>query len=257
MFENGKKLFKCLQIVAVFANRQCLRSRISGILGLEAKNMARTIVIGDIHGCFDELNLLFQTLVLQASDRVVAVGDLITKGTKNKEVLDLFMTDSRLSSVLGNHDLALLRFWRGERKTLKSSQQLVYNELKAHEKRYSDYLGSLPFMIDLGTHLVVHAGVRPGIALEEQSQDDLTELRTLGADRTSREGLPWYEVYDSNKVVLFGHWPAAEPRRASHAIGLDTGCVYGNHLTAYIIESDEFISVPAYRAYDLPNSQAR
>lgn len=219
--------------------------------------MARTIVIGDIHGCFDELNLLFQALAIQPTDRVVAVGDLITKGPKNKEVLDLFMTDSRLSSVLGNHDLALLQFWRGERTTLKSSQQQVYNELRADEKQYCDYLGSLPFMIDLGTHLVVHAGVRPGIALAEQSPDDLTELRTLGEDRTSREGIPWYEVYDSDQVVLFGHWPAAEPRRACHAIGLDTGCVYGNHLTAYIIESDAFVSVPAYRAYDLPKFQAR
>lgn len=219
--------------------------------------MARTIVIGDIHGCFDELILLFQRLALRASDRVVAVGDLITKGPKNKEVLDLFMTDPRLSSVLGNHDLALLRFWRGERKALKSSQQRVYDLLKAQEKLYCDYLGSLPFMIDLGSHLVVHAGVRPGIALEEQSHDDLTELRTLGADPTSREGLPWYEVYDSNKVVLFGHWPSPEPRRARHAIGLDTGCVYGNKLTAYILESDEFISVPAYRAYDLPKRSQR
>lgn len=216
--------------------------------------MSRTIVIGDIHGCFDELILLIQKIDLQANDRVVAVGDLIVKGDKNRAVLELFISDARLTSVLGNHDLALLRFWRGEAVDLTSSQQRAYTELRSGERRYCDYLSSLPFLIDLGSHLVVHAGLRPGIAPENQSQEDLTELRTLGPDRTSRTGIPWYEVYNDNKVVMFGHWPAVEPRRSKYAIGLDTGCVYGNCLTAYVIETDEFVSVPANRAYDPPKT---
>lgn len=60
--------------------------------------MARTIVIGDIHGCFDELTDLLRVIDLQADDRVIAVGDLITKGPKNKEVLDLFLSDKRFAS---------------------------------------------------------------------------------------------------------------------------------------------------------------
>ncbi len=214
--------------------------------------MSRTIVIGDIHGCFDELMTLMERSSLRADDRVVAVGDLVVKGNKNKEVLRLFLNDPRFSSVLGNHDLALLRFWRGESHSLKPSQMKAHDELKAEESRYRDYLGSLPLMIDLGSHLVVHAGVRPGVPLESQSQDDLTELRTLGEDRTSKVGIPWYEVYEGEKVVLFGHWPTSEPRRTKHAIGLDTGCVYGNRLTAYIIETGDFVSVPAKRTYDQP-----
>ncbi len=105
-------------------------------------------------------------------------------------------------------------------------------------------------MIDLGSHAVVHAGVRPGIALSQQSPNDLMELRTLGADRTSREGIPWYEVYDDTKVILFGHWPYPKPRIAKRAIGLDTGCVYGHRLTGYVVETGEFIDVPAREAYD-------
>jgi hypothetical protein len=115
----------------------------------------------------------------------------------------------------------------------------------------------LPFTIDLGSHLIVHAGVRPGVALDAQSPEDLTELRTLGEDRTSREGVSWYEVYDGEKTVLFGHWPALEPRRATRAKGLDTGCVYGNRLTAYILETGEFLSVGARRAYALPRQKLR
>lgn len=211
--------------------------------------MPRTIIVGDIHGCYDELMELLARVNLGTDDRVVAVGDLITKGEKNREVLDLFIDDRRFSTVIGNHDLALLRYWQGEPIKLKSSQKKLRSLFQADEPRYGSYLNSLPYIIDLGSHLVVHAGVRPGVSLDEQSVDDLTQLRTLGADRTSRQGVPWYEVYQGEKIVLFGHWPAPEPRRARSAIGLDTGCVYGYRLTAYVIEMDEFVSVPARQAY--------
>jgi hypothetical protein len=213
----------------------------------------RTIVVGDIHGCFDELMALTEKLGLRPNDRVVSVGDLIVKGEKNLEVLDLFIEDERFSSVLGNHDRALRRYWRGEGNALKESQEKVRAELAAgDEARYSNFIQSLPLMIDLGTHVVVHAGVRPGVALDNQAIEDLTELRTLGEDRTLREGVPWYERYDGEKVVLFGHWPAPSPRLGPQAIGLDTGCVYGYDLTAYIIETAEFVSVRARRVYEEP-----
>ena len=215
--------------------------------------MTRTIVIGDIHGCYDELVSLLEKVGLATSDRVVAVGDLIVKGPKNAEVLDLFSSDDRFSSVIGNHDLAILRFWRGEVSELKKSQERARTELESGRERYAAYLSSLPFVIDLGSHAVVHAGVRRGIELSEQAPEDLTELRTLGPDRTSREGTPWYEVYDDAKVILFGHWPNAIPRRGTHAIGLDTGCVYGYQLTAYIIETGEFAQVQARQTYDALN----
>jgi hypothetical protein len=213
----------------------------------------RTIVVGDIHGCYDELRDLLDKAALGSQDRVVSVGDLVVKGEKNREVLDLFMEDERFSAVLGNHDRALQRYWRGEGVALKESQERARAELAAAgETRYSAYIQSLPLTIDLGSHLVVHAGVRPGVALAAQSVEDLTELRTLGGDRTDREGVPWYERYDGEQTVLFGHWPAPEPRRGPHALGLDTGCVYGFQLTAYVIETGEFLSVQARRAYEEP-----
>lgn len=216
--------------------------------------MSRTVVVGDIHGCYDELLALVERAGLGESDRLISVGDLVTKGEKSREVLDLFSRDARLSAVIGNHDRALLEYWKGERgeKDLKPAQKRCANELKEGCERYTAFLETLPGYIDLGSHVVVHAGLRPGVALEEQSLDDLTGLRTLGADRESRTGTPWYELYDDDKTALFGHWPAAAPRRGPRAIGLDTGCVYGYKLTAYVIETGEFHSVPALRAYDEP-----
>ena len=68
--------------------------------------MSRTIVVGDLHGCYDELIELLQSVSFTQEDRVVCVGDLVTKGPKNREVLDLFMNDARFRTVIGNHDLA-------------------------------------------------------------------------------------------------------------------------------------------------------
>jgi hypothetical protein len=211
--------------------------------------MGRTIVIGDIHGCFDELCDLLKLVELRTDDRVIAVGDLITKGPKNGEVLDLFIKDDRLSSVIGNHDRALRQYWRGEPLRLSREQRITARQLESQHERYSAYLRSLPFTINLGSHLVVHAGVRPGVPLRRQMASDLTELRTMGANPSRRKGVPWYEVYRGKRIVLFGHWPAKAPRLAPFAIGLDTGCVYGGRLTGYIIESNEFVSVPARGEY--------
>ena len=211
---------------------------------------SRTIVVGDIHGCYDELMALLEVAKFSKADRLVCVGDLITKGPKNREVLQLFMSDPRFSSVIGNHDLALRRRWLGEKIEMKRAQKETHKELKKQKGDYLPYLCTLPFTIDLGAHLVVHAGLRPNVELHSQTSGDMTEMRTLGKHRESNKGTPWYDVYDGEKIVLFGHWPAPEPRRGKKAIGLDTGCVYGYQLTGYIIETGEFLSVTAKRAYD-------
>jgi len=209
----------------------------------------RTIVIGDIHGCFEELQDLLRVVELRTDDRVIAVGDLIVKGPQNREVLDRFIDDDRFSAVIGNHDRAIRQYWRGEPLRLTKEQKVTVAELESDRESYSAYLRSLPFTINLGSHLIVHAGVRPGVPLRRQMSSDLTEMRTMGANPSSRRGVPWFDVYRGRRVVLFGHWPAKAPRMAPRALGLDTGCVYGGRLTAYIIELNQFVSVVARRAY--------
>src|SRR5256886_7433996 len=166
--------------------------------------MRRTIVIGDLHGCFDELKDLIDLIGLRRDDRVVAVGDLIVKGPKNREVLDLFIQDKRFSAVIGNHDRKLRQHWRGEPTRLTKEQKATLVQLDGQRQCYFDFLRSLPFTIDLGSHLVVHAGVRPGVPLRRQMTSDLTEIRTMGANPSSRRGIPWYTVYrgrDRKSVV--------------------------------------------------------
>src|SRR6185436_3906417 len=135
---------------------------------------SRTIVVGDIHGCYDELMKLMDKVELQKSDRVISVGDLIAKGPKSREVLDLFINDPRFSSVIGNHDLALRRRWNGEDVELKGSDKETHKELKGEKDIYVPFLNQLPFVIELDTHLVVHAGLRPYFVLYSQTTGDLT-----------------------------------------------------------------------------------
>ena len=87
------------------------------------------MVIGDIHGCYDELTMLLERARFSLDDKVVAVGDLTVKGPKSRQVLSLFYSDSRFSSVVGNHDLALVRFWKGGTSKLKASQESTFVEL--------------------------------------------------------------------------------------------------------------------------------
>jgi serine/threonine protein phosphatase 1 len=210
--------------------------------------MPRTLIIGDIHGCFEELSALLDLFEPNPDDRVIAVGDLTVKGPKSREVLDLFMADDRFSSVIGNHDYALVKHFRQGHK-LKASQTKVFDQLQIHDDRYLKFLESLPFWLDFAGGLVVHAGLRPGVELVNQNEDDLTELRTLGSDRTDRTGTPWYQEY-IGPMVVFGHWPSPEPRRGRFALGIDSGCVYGYELTGFIPESGEFLKVSALQAYD-------
>src|SRR5258708_19295689 len=141
--------------------------------------MGRTIVIGDIHGCFDELQDLLRVVELRTDDRVIAVGDLIVKGPRNREVLDRFIEDARFSSVIGNHDRALRQYWRGEPIRLTKEQRATAMQVESQRQRYSAYLSSLPFTMNLGSHLVVHAGVRPAVPLLRQMSNDFTDLQTL------------------------------------------------------------------------------
>src|SRR5258706_2855659 len=189
--------------------------------------MGRTIVIGDIHGCFEELQDLLRVVELRTDDRVIAVGDLIVKGPQNREVLDRFIKDERFSAVIGNHDRAIRQYWRGEPPRLTKQQKVTVAELESDRERCSAYLRSLPFTINLGSHLIVHAGIRPGVPLRRQMSSDLTEMRTMGANPSSRRGVPWFDVYRGRRVVLFGHWPAKTPRVGRRALGLGTCFVYG------------------------------
>ena len=241
-----------------------------------------TWVVGDIHGCSEELERLVEHLHLASGDRFVSCGDLFHRGPDPVGVMRI-LRELRAPFVLGNHELAVLRrigvaphsVAREDRPPLRTRFPALDEEdldgdghtfcrvepehraevlafLQGHSGfflRRADIEGAERTR-DEREWCVVHAGVAPGRSLEESSVRELTSLRRL----ESRGNPWWYEEYDGPELVLFGHTPSALPRihtvrGRTLAIGLDTGCVYGGKLTAYSPELDEFRAVSARRAY--------
>jgi serine/threonine protein phosphatase 1 len=187
----------------------------------------RVYVVGDVHGCLPALEGLLGELDPAGDDLVVFVGDLVRKGPDSAGVLDLVRSRPNFLSVRGNNEEKLLR---GE-KTLPS---LDDEDLR--------YLESLPVAITWDDAAVLHGGLDPYKPLEEHTAEEIQNIAELD------DGF-WWESYTGPGRVFFGHKPLADPVVGPHAVGLDTGCVYGNALTAYDCVADRLMSVPPERTY--------
>jgi len=183
-------------------------------------------VVGDIHGSRAALESLLATLGLGADDLVVFVGDLVRKGPDSPGVVDLVRGDDRLVSIRGNNE-----------------QKIVRGDKDPEWLRGGDraYFASLPVAISFEDAVVVHGGVDPERPLSDHSIEDLLTMRAPHG--SGYDGPFWYEDYDGPYRVFFGHTVHERPIERDHAVGLDTGCVYGGQLTAYDYRRGGFVTV--------------
>lgn len=226
-----------------------------------ASTLDPTILIGDVHGCVDELERLLKLLRVGRQERLVLVGDLVAKGPDSQGVVACAREYGALG-VRGNHDEAVLRYLRALRADLeppktKSGHRLVASQLHPEDEQYLEALPTWLRLPELNT-LVVHAGLVPGIAPEAQAPKNLLTMRTIRPDGSASskldEGRPWAELWQGPEQVVFGHDALSGLQRHPFATGLDTGCVYGNELTALILPEGRLVSVPARRAYQELNA---
>ena len=208
--------------------------------------------IGDIHGCADKLSRLLGRLPLdRAHDTLVVLGDYLDRGPAARQVLDqlceLRAQGVHLVALMGNHeyllqeyhksgDQALLPYLRrlGLEETLASYGGASLAELTALSflpPAHRAFLDALLPYWETEEYLFVHAGLRAGVPLAEQSLADLCEVREPFLS----------EEHDYGKRVVFGHTPFATPLITPHKIGIDTGAAYGHLLTA--------VELPALRFY--------
>lgn len=212
--------------------------------------MPRTVIIGDVHGCSDELEELLAKVGVSEGDRVVFVGDLVARGPDSRGVLALARKVSALV-VRGNHEHKLIRH-RASRDSLSAMHQRVAASLSPRD--WAD-LDAMPFYADLPEHgvRVVHGGVDPSLPLERQDPEMLLTLRTFANGRPSdKHGDElWGKSYGGPTHVVFGHNAQPEPQLHPFATGLDTACVYGGRLTALVLREGEKVPPIGERALSL------
>ena len=224
--------------------------------------MQRTIVVGDIHGCADELHALVRKSGWSRGERLVFVGDLVAKGPDSQGVI-AFAREAGALAVMGNHDAHVLRLRAIEQgrepddgRKAKPEHRQVLETLTAADWAY---LEALPLWLRLGPEragepdtVVVHAGVMPGVAIERQEREHLLTLRSFspeGEPTKKPKGTPWASLWAGPERIVFGHDAVRGLQEYPYATGLDTGCVYGGALTALVLPERNRISVRAREAY--------
>lgn len=227
--------------------------------------MRRSLFIGDVHSCADELSDLIDRAALVSGDRVFFTGDLLSRGPKPHEVLRLYRQLSAQAPV-GNHEQRLVDAHRARTRgekgpRLSPSHQAIVSELREEDW---ELLEALPLFVHVPEHgiVVAHAGVDPALPLSEQDPWVVTHIRSLNEHGKPSEkwGRLWAESYHGPAHVVFGHNARKTPQLHPFATGLDTGCVYGGRLTALVLpegsepppvadRGDALISVPARREY--------
>ena len=233
----------------------------------------RRIFIGDIQGCAQQLDELLAAVGLQSDDRLYCVGDLVNRGPDSLTVLRrLRQLDARI--VLGNHELYLLRRAR-KSKPCESGHPLAAILTASDRDELLLWLGGQPIMHVEEDIVMVHAGLHPDWTDLPTTADELNgALRThLDGDRDRRITFatevrhcdahgrrpaiddpppgppyePWDHFYRGVRLAVFGHWARRGLVIGPCVRGLDTGCVYGGVLTAWIAEDDRIVQVPGLR----------
>lgn len=227
--------------------------------------MRRTLFVGDVHSCADELLDLVDRAALVSGDRVFFTGDLLSRGPKPHEVLKLYRKLGGQAPV-GNHEQKLIEAHRarvsgGKPPRLGASHQAIVNELTPEDWLL---LESLPLFVEVPEHGVVmaHAGIDPSLPLSQQDPWVVTHVRSIDAEGKPSEkwGTMWAQNYQGPPHIVFGHNAKKTPQLHPHATGLDTGCVYGGRLTGMLLpegtepppvadRTDCLVSVPARAEY--------
>lgn len=210
----------------------------------------RLIVIGDVHGCLSELQSLVRQIDPRPEDRVILVGDLVNRGPDSAGVID-FAIEHRLRSVMGNHELRLLQARKNPKKAeLKAYDADTMAQLKKRHWRYIEAMPTTLYYPEWNV-IVAHGGFLPGTPWWKQKVDVVSRLQVITAKgkpakrSDDPQGQPWGQTWKGPELVIYGHTPRPDPEIDAYAIGIDTGCAYGNCLTACILPGRKIVQVPA------------
>jgi protein phosphatase len=235
-------------------------------------------IIGDVHGCFDELVALLAELGYEAQPggsyahaagrKLVFVGDLVDRGPKVPEVVRLVLETVKAGHafcVPGNHDVKFMRAIWGKNVQVKHGLAESLQQFEAYEQHYrgfsriaAEFIDSLVshYVFDDGKLVVAHAGMTE--EMQGRGSGRVREFALYGetTGETDDFGLPvrynWAADYRGRAIVVYGHTPVPEPEWLNRTINIDTGCVFGGKLTALRYPEKELVSIPAAQTYCEP-----
>ena len=235
-------------------------------------------IIGDIHGCADELETLLGVLGYENNGdnwhhpekrRVIFLGDLVDRGPRVVGVLRIVMAMCESENALcvpGNHDVKLLRHLSGKKVNIAHGLQETLDQFAAipeaeraeFEKRVAKFLDGLisHYVLDGGNLVVAHAGLKAELQGRASGAVRAFALYGETTGESDEFGLPirsdWAREYRGNAAVVYGHTPIPKIEWLNNTLNIDTGCVFGGSLTALRWPERDTVSVPASREYSAP-----
>ena len=208
----------------------------------------QTLLIGDIHGCFLELQTLLEKAALTQGDAIISLGDCVDRGPETPAVLKFFQDTPHARLLMGNHERKHVRGNRGEI-PLARSQQISKIQFGETYPEALEFMSRLPMFIDLPEALLVHGYFEPGLSNEQQTPMVICGHRSGEHYLQAHYERPWYELYDGDKPIVVGHQNYTGNDQPfvyrERVFGLDTSCVTGKALTGLLLPSFRFISVPS------------
>ncbi|MDJ0535113.1 MAG: metallophosphoesterase family protein [Xenococcaceae cyanobacterium MO_207.B15] len=195
----------------------------------------RRIIIGDVHGHYDTLIALMESISPNTNDQVYFLGDLIDRGPKSAKVVD-FVINNQFNCILGNHEKMLLDVVGNGQVSVELYQGWLYSGGHATVASYNskipqehiDWMKGLPLYLDLGDVWLVHAGLSPLMPLSEQNSEQFCWIRE------EFHSIP--EPYFADKLIITGHTitftlPGVKPGQIAVGngwLGIETGAYHHN-----------------------------
>jgi hypothetical protein len=211
---------------------------------LHLKEHKRVIIVGDVHGCDEELGILLDRCKFaHGEDSLVFVGDLVAKGPSSVDVVRRVMRLGALS-VRGNHEDNLIKSLRDKSSKFFGSKTYSFGSELTEEE--VSWVNDLPYTISIPeiNVIVVHAGLESNKSLSDQKLENMIRMRTLDKHGKASKEQPsenlklWAPSWPGPETVIFGHAAKQGLQQEEFALGIDTSCVYGKNLTAVIFQTN-------------------
>jgi serine/threonine protein phosphatase 1 len=206
----------------------------------------RTIVVGDIHGCYKELVELLDKAQLTEDDVLISLGDIVDRGVDSLKVYDFLKNRPNTIVLMGNHERKHLRG------TLSYSQEIVKLQFGDSYPEFLEWVSHRPYYYETENAILVHAAVENGIPIEQQTEEVLCGCTAGEKHLEKRYGNTyWAELYTGVKPVVFGHRVIGDHPLIieGKVYGIDTGACHGGRLTGLILPTFEIVQVQAPKNY--------